>query len=185
MADLQSITTVVSSPVREVGLKPDNQATGTSQATEASSVSERNLFEYLAQQAQANSLGASVLANPSAMAGQASRQLRGLMERLSQEAQMGGKKGRSMVSDKEGAQPLNAPQSDEARVHPGPGREQLTPSDGGAKQAGAAVPGISESEYDYIIDFMARSMSLSLEASAVITGSSGVVKSFQTLLRGQ
>ena len=185
MADLQSITAAVGTQAREVGLKPDNQATGTSQATGASSVSERNLFEYLAQQAQANSLGASVLANPSALAGQASRQLRGLMERLtSQEAQMGGRKGRSMVSDKEGAQPLNAPQSDEARVHPGPGREQLTPSDGGAKHAGAA-PGISESEYDYIIDFMARSMSLSLEASAVITGSSGVVKSFQTLLRGQ
>jgi hypothetical protein len=179
MSELQGITAVARAPVNEVSLKPENQAPGTSL------VSERNLFEYLAQQAQGNSLGASsVLANPAALANQASRHLRGFMERINQEAQVGWRKGQVMGSEKDGTLASAIVQAENTQLHPGPGREKLSSSQAGAERA-EKVEKFSDQDYGYIIDIMARSMNFSIEANAVISGSANIMKSVQTLMRGQ
>jgi len=151
---------------------------------EASLTTERNLFEYLAQQSMANSLGnASSLANPSALAGQLSRHLRGIMERTNHQTDFIRNKGRSMDhkegSGAGGSTPLEGPQ-----IHAGPAREHLMPSEPGSQRA-EAVGGVSDHEYDSVIEALTRTLQLATESQALVTGSSNVVKSMNTLMRGQ
>ena len=158
--------------------------TPVAQVKEASLTTERNLFEYIAQQSLANSLGGtSSLANPSTLATQVSRHLRGFMERANHQTGISERKGRAMSPD-EGSQTVKADQAEMAQRHAGPAREQLTPSEAGAQRT-EAVDSVSDHDFDNIIDALTRSMQFMLESNALVTGSSNVVKSMQTLMRGQ
>jgi hypothetical protein len=160
--------------------------TPVNQVKEASLTTERNLFEYLAQQSIANSLGnATTLANPAALTQQLSQHLRGFMERTGQTTDVTGKKKGRVMSETQGAQTAHASQSEGPQVHNGPARQNLTPSDPGGRRAEAAASGVSEREYDSLIDALTRSMHLAVESHAVVTGSSNIMKSANTLMRGQ
>ncbi len=149
---------------------------------EAALTTERSLFEYLAQQSLANSMGsAATLANPSALATQLSRHLRGFMDRANQQAEIG-RKGRAMDS-KEGTQTVSATQADSPRLHGGPAREQLSSLDPAAKKLHDG--GISDQEYDDIIGAMMRVLRFSAETHAIATGASNTTKSMNTLMKGQ
>lgn len=154
------------------------------QVEQASLTTERNLFEYLAQQSISNSLGnAATLANPSAIAAQLSRHLRGFMERAAQQGETTGKKVR-LMNEADGTHTANLSQTEQPRIHAGPARERLAPSDAPAQRADA-VGGVTNDDYNEIIDALTRSMHLMISAEAIVTGSGNVTKSMQTLMRGQ
>jgi hypothetical protein len=150
---------------------------------EASLTTERNLFEYLSQQSLTNSLAGNTLANPSALATQLSRHLRGFMERAGQQSEISGKKGRAM-SHNEGTQTINATQAEGPQLHAGPARERLSPFDQGA-QSTQNTDSVSEREYDDFIGAMMRVMEFAAESQAIMTSSSNTTKSMNTLVRGQ
>ena len=89
-----------------------------------------------------------------------------------------------MGGDKDVSETINMTQDDGPQLHPGPGRQVFTPHQSGTSHA-TAVESVSEKDYDYLIDAMARSMQFSIEAGAVMTGTGNVMHSFQSLLRGQ
>jgi hypothetical protein len=105
------------------------------------------------------------------------------MERSTQQAEISGKKGRAMSQD-EGTQTVSATQAEGPQLHAGPARQHLMPSESGGQRT-EAVGGVSERELDDIVDALTRSMHFMVEANALVTGSSNVMKSLQTIMRGQ
>jgi|EndMetStandDraft_7_1072992.scaffolds.fasta_scaffold26965_4 hypothetical protein len=151
---------------------------------QASLTTERGLFEYLAQQSITSSLGSgTTLANPSALATQLTRHLRGFMENAAKQAETNGKRVH-LMSQSEDTQSAKASHSDLPEVHAGPARQQLAPSETSARRT-EATGNITDGDYNEIIDALTRSMHLMIGAEAIITGSGNITKAAQTLMRGQ
>jgi hypothetical protein len=142
------------------------------------------LQEFVVSLQSSAASGMPQLANPAALASELSGYLRGYVER----AQNVQRAMRTVPSvDGDGASLVQTATSDQSRpdLHGGPARERLEPAGAGVDGGLSSAARANLAQLERLHALMVAQMESILEGTLLTSGTSQVIRSFESLLRGQ
>lgn len=172
MAAVNPIVSQGAAPPQTVGMTPPDQAASL----------EQKMLDYIAAHQAEGLAKGQHLGNPSALAGEALKTLKGYFERATALQESAARKTQAMDTNGDGIGSQGGLQL--ASLPSGPASERLGQA-GPTGGSGQKVAAITESDLEHTVEALMKMMHYTVESTMIGSATSNVTKSVMTLIHGQ